>query len=123
MANGMFDLVDRAAAVEAIRRMNEDDLRFLNRMIVERLKLISQARSTTMLARFNLGDRVSFPANTGERKSGVIVRLNKKTASIATDDGQQWNVHPSFMMPIEPGAIDVRVEKIGGENVLRLKDE
>jgi hypothetical protein len=115
MMNERFDLVDRAAAAEAIRRMNEDDLRFLNRLIVERLKLISQARSTTMLARFNLGDRVSFPTNTGERKTGVIIRLNKKTASIATDDGQQWNVHPSFLMPVEPGTIDVRVEPRGGD--------
>ena len=115
MANGMFDVVDRAAAVEAIRRMNEDDLRFLNRLIVERLKLISQARSTTMLAHFSRGERVSFPTNTGERKAGVIIRLNKKTASIATDDGQQWNVHPSFLLPIDPGAIDVRVEPSGGE--------
>jgi hypothetical protein len=105
-----FALVDRAAAVEAIRRMNEDDLRFLNRLIVERLKLIGQARSTTMLARFNLGDRVSFPCTTGERKSGVIIRLNKKTASICTEDGQHWNVHPSFLTAVGPGTIDVRAE-------------
>ena len=115
MTQERFDLVDRAAAAEAIRRMNEDDLRFLNRLIVERLKLISQARSTTMLAHFSRGERVSFPANTGERKTGVIIRLNKKTASIATDDGQQWNVHPSFLMPVEPDAIDVRAEPSGGE--------
>lgn len=109
MTNSRFDMVDRAAAVEAIRRMNEDDLRFLNRLIVERLKLINQARSTTMLARFSLGDRVSFPTNSGERKAGVVVRLNKKTASICTDDGQHWNVHPSFLLPIASDTIDVRV--------------
>ena len=79
--------------------MSEDDLRFLNRLIVERLKLIGQARSTAMLSHFSVGDRVSFPSTTGERKAGVIVRLNKKTASIATDDGQQWNVHPGFLNP------------------------
>ena len=110
-----------SAAAEAIRRMSEDDLRFLNRLIVERLKLISQARSTTMLARFNLGERVSFPTNTGERKTGVIIRLNKKTASIATDDGQQWNVHPSFLMAVEPGAIDVQSEPTG-EGALSRRD-
>jgi hypothetical protein len=94
-----LELADRAAAAEAIRKMNEDDLRFLNRLIVERLKLIGQARSTAMLARFSVGDRVSFPASTGELKAGVIVRLNKKTASIATDDGQHWNVYPGFLSP------------------------
>jgi hypothetical protein len=113
MAGERFDLVDRMAAVEAIRRMNEDDLRFLNRLIVERLKLIGQARSTTMLARFNVGDRVSFQSSSGERKVGVIIRLNKKTASIATDDGQHWNVHPGFLTSIGPGDIEPQRESHG----------
>ncbi len=39
MAGESFELVDRATAVEAIRRMNEENLRFLNRLIVEPLKL------------------------------------------------------------------------------------
>ena len=99
MANDRLELMDRAAAVETIRRMNEDDLRFLNRLIVDRLKLIGQARSTAMLAHFSVGDRVAFQSSSGEQKTGVIIRLNKKTASIATDDGQQWNVHPGFLTP------------------------
>jgi hypothetical protein len=86
--------------------MNEDDLRFLNRVIVERLKLLGQARSMVMLARFTVGDRVSFRSSSGEQKTGVIVRLNKKTASIATDDREQWNVHPSFLTPLDPGEIE-----------------
>jgi len=102
MAGEKFELVDRAGAVEAIRRMSEDDLRFLNRLIVERLKLIGQARSTSMLARFSVGDRVGFASPSGQRKVGVIIRLNKKTASIATDDGQHWNVHPGFLTPGGP---------------------
>lgn len=99
MARESYQLADRAGAAEAIRQMNEEDLRFLNRLIVDRLKLIGQARSTAMLARFSVGDRVSFQSPAGEQKSGVIVRLNKKTASIATDDGHQWNVHPVYLSP------------------------
>lgn len=106
MGSERCELVDRATAVEAIGRMNEDDLRFLNRLIVERLKLISQARSTVMLARFTMGDRVRFQANSGEWKSGVILRLNKKTASIVTDDGQRWNVHPGFLTPVDSGNVE-----------------
>ncbi len=108
MAGERFEIVDRAAAVEAVRRMNEEELRFLNRLIVERLKLIGQARSTAMLARFSVGDQVGFPSTSGERKVGVITRLNKKTASIATDDGQHWNVHPGFLTPVGPGDIEPR---------------
>ena len=106
MGDERLELVDRAAAAETIRRMNEDDLRFLNRLIVDRLKLIGQARSTTMLARFSVGDRVSFQSPSGERKSGVVIRLNKKTASIATDDGHQWNVHPGYLTAVGPGDIE-----------------
>lgn len=103
MESNRFELMDRAAAAETIRKLNEDDLRFLNRLIIERLKLISQARSTVMLAHFSVGDRVSFASTTGDRKTGVIVRLNKKTASIATDDGQQWNVHPGYLSAVDTG--------------------
>ena len=108
MADSRFELADRAAAAEAIRRMNEEDLHFLNLLIVERLKLISQARSTAMLAHFSVGDRVSFQSTSGQRKVGVIVRLNKKTASIATEDGTQWNVHPGYLTSVRPGDIEPR---------------
>lgn len=96
-------LFDRAAAAEAVRRMNEDELRWLNRLIVDRLNLISQARSTAMLSQLAVGDRVQFQAPAGDQKSGIVVRLNKKTASIHTDDGQQWKVHPSFLTRLEVG--------------------
>ena len=89
--------MDRAAAAETIRKLNEDDLHFLNRLIVDRLRLIQQARSTIMLANFSVGDRVKFPTAAGGLKTGIIVRLNKKTASIVTDDGQQWKVHPAYL--------------------------
>ncbi len=99
MADRFFGLENREAAAEAIRQMNEDDLRYLNRLIVERLKLIAQARSTILLAQFNVGDRVRFKTPTGEHKTGVIVRLNKKTVTISTDDSQHWNVCPGFLIP------------------------
>lgn len=105
MPGERLELLDRTTAVEAIARMNEDDLRFLNRVIVERLKLIGQARSAAMMARFNVGDRVTFQSTASERKAGVIIRLNKKTASVATDDRQQWNVHPGFLARVGPGDI------------------
>lgn len=105
MTAELFELADRAGAAAAIRRMNEEDLRFLNRLIVERLKLIGQARSTVMLSHFSVGDRVSFQAHSGERKAGVIARLNKKTASIVTDDGEQWKVHPGFLSSASTGTI------------------
>ena len=89
------------AAAEAIPRLGEQDLIYLNHLIVERLKLISQARSTSLMAAFGPGDRVEFDIPTGERKAGMVLRLHKKTASIQTDDGQLWKVHPAFLRRVD----------------------
>ncbi len=100
MADERFILKDRNTAAEAIRHLGEEDLRFLNRLVVERLKLIAQARSTALMSRFNIGDRVGFQASTGKWKSGIVQRLNKKTVTILTDDGHPWNVSPGFLSPV-----------------------
>lgn len=97
MQQGSVKIVDRLSAVEAIKRLGEEDLRFLNHLIVERLKLISQARATTAMVQFTKGDRVSFLGPDGQILEGFIFRLNKKTVSIVTDDTQHWNVSPGLL--------------------------
>lgn len=94
--------VDRDTLVQLVQRMGEDELRFFNRLIVDRLKLLDQARSTVMLSQFNVGDRVGFTGPGGEHMAGMITRLNKKTATIITDNQQQWNVSPHLLQPIKP---------------------
>ena len=56
--NSKQTLLDREMFVQALRYMGEDDLLYLNRMVVERLNLLAQARSTVQLAQFAEGDRV-----------------------------------------------------------------
>lgn len=90
-------VVDREMFVQALRHMGEEDLLFLNRMVVERLNLLAQARSTVQLAQFAEGDRVHFTTNDGAVKQATVVRLNKKTASLLTDDGQHWKVSPALL--------------------------
>lgn len=97
MKSGDIKIIDRVSAVEAIKRLNEEDLRFLNRMIVERLKLISQTRATTLMVSFTKGDRVGFQASDGRKLEGTVLRLNKKTVSVVTDGGHQWNVSPGLL--------------------------
>jgi len=97
MTDECFILKDRNTAAEAIRHLGEEDLRFLNRLIVERLKLIAQARSTALMSRFNIGDQVGFQSPSGEWKNGVVQKLNKKTVTILTEKGHRWNVSPGFL--------------------------
>lgn len=77
--------------------MGEEDLRYLNRMVVERLNLLAQAKSTVQLAQFAQGDRVHFTTPDGADKHALVLRLNKKTASVCTDDGQHWKVSPLLL--------------------------
>lgn len=79
MKPGSIQIVDRISAVEAIKQSNEDDLRFLNGLIVERLRLIAQARATALMTSFARGDRVGFQAPDGRMLEGFVLRLNKKT--------------------------------------------
>ena len=90
-------ILDRELFVQALRHMSEEDLIYLNRMVVERLNLLAQAKSTMQLARFAEGDRVNFMTQDGTVKHGTIMRLNKKTVSLFTDDGHRWNVAPAHL--------------------------
>lgn len=90
-------VLDRELFVQALRHMGEEDLLFLNRMVIERLNLLAQVRSTVQLAQFAEGDRVEFTTQDGTVKHGVVVRLNKKTASLRTDDAQNWKVSPALL--------------------------
>ena len=95
--NTKHTILDRELFTQALRHVSEEDLLYLNRMVIERLKLLAQARSTVELAQFAEGDRVSFTANDGSIKTGMILRLNKKTVSLRTDDGHLWKVSPAFL--------------------------
>ncbi len=97
MNPGDIKIIDRLSAAEAIKRLNEEDLRFLNNLIVERLNLISQARATSLITRFTKSDRITFTASDGRIIEGAVLRLNKKTISVVTDDGHHWNVSPSLL--------------------------
>jgi hypothetical protein len=79
--------------------LKETQLLELNRMIIERLKLMHKARQMVSLAQFNVGDLVAFDYH-GQTHSGTILKLNQKTASILTDDNHRWKVSPQFLKKI-----------------------
>lgn len=82
---------------EFIKTLDEKELLYLNRLVVERLKLLAQQKSTTQMSRFNIGERVCFIDTFGKEQKGIIVKLNKKTISVKTDNGENWNVAPAFL--------------------------
>ncbi len=98
-----MDRRDTGRIEEFIKDLGQEELLYLNRLIVERLKLLSQARATVAMARFNIGELVRFNTDDGRTIAGRIIKLNKKTISILTNDHQRWNVAPVFLERVEGG--------------------
>ena len=82
-----------------IDQLTLEELRFLNRRIVERIKFIRKAGALSAMQKFNIGERVSFQ-NGDETVSGTIIRFNQKTISLVTDTQERWNVAPVLLTKI-----------------------
>lgn len=82
-----------------LNRFSEAELRLLNRMVVERLKLYHKARDLKGLAQFNLMDRVHF-SHQGRQITGLVMKLNRRSVTVRADDGRRWNVSPTFLARI-----------------------
>ncbi len=79
-----------------LNSMSEAELRELNLEIVRRLDFYSQARRKMQLMSFRVGDRVEFDDGY-QIVSGIVTRINQKTATLRTDDGRGWRVAPSLL--------------------------
>lgn len=80
-----------------IDRLTEAELVDLNHRIVERLRFLQQMRAHRQMLEFRIGDRVSFQPAGQPPLRGILTRYNKKTVTVITDDGQQWNVAPGYL--------------------------
>ena len=80
-----------------IKGLERKDLMYLNRIIVDRLKLLSQQKTTENMARFHVTQRVRFTSSEGAVKTGRVIRINKKSVSVITYDDEKWNVSPVLL--------------------------
>ncbi len=84
--------------------LTEEELIELNHRVVERLKLLAQTRADQAMTRFRIGERVRFTPDGARPVTGMLIRCNRKTVTIMTDDGQRWNVSRGVkkLQPLEP---------------------
>lgn len=80
-----------------IDKLTEAELVDLNHRIVARLRLLHQMRAHTDMLEFKIGDRVTFRPPGQRQIEGMVTRYNRKTVTVITDDGQQWNVSPQLL--------------------------
>jgi hypothetical protein len=83
-----------------LSQLTESELIDLNRRIVERLRMIRQVHAHVKMMEFSIGERVWFQTDL-RRVEGVLVRYNKKSVTVVTDDGQRWTVSPGFLEKAE----------------------
>ena len=80
-----------------IDTLTEPELIDLNNRIVARLRFLSQTRAHAQMLEFKIGDRVSFQPAGHPILFGVLTRYNKKTVTVVTDEGESWNVGPTYL--------------------------
>jgi hypothetical protein len=84
-----------------IDRLTEAELIDLNNRVVARLKFLQQMRAHAGMLDFRVGERVSFQPDAQRVLTGIITRYNRKTVTVITDEGQQWNVAPTYLRRIQ----------------------
>lgn len=82
--------------------LSESELVSLNNRIVERLRFLQQVRAHSAMMEFGIGERVTFQPDGRSIVFGILTRYNKKTVTVITDSGEQWNVAPSVLRKAGP---------------------
>ena len=77
-----------------------EELLELNQRVVARLKMLESMQAHVEMMAFNIGARVSFEALNG-RLLGTLVKYNRKTVTVVTDNGQRWNISPHLLSPVK----------------------
>ena len=77
-----------------------EELYVLNERIVERIKFLEQAQAHLSMMKFNLGAKVSFETSQG-RQFGRLVKRNRKTVNVDTEDGRSWRIPPQLLTEVK----------------------
>lgn len=85
-----------------IDELSEKELIELNHRIVERLKFLESLRRHEEMMEFSVGERVSFSPAGREKQFGVLVKYNRKTVTVITEQGERWNVSPFLLSKAGP---------------------
>ena len=80
-----------------IDELSEKELIDLNNRIVERLKFLESMRAHAEMMEFSVGEKVGFHPRGREEAVGVLVKYNRKTVTVLTEEGQRWNVSPHLI--------------------------
>lgn len=85
-----------------IDQLSIEELETLNHRIVERLKFLDAVQAHRDMMALNIGAKVSFESPRHGRQVGTVVKFNRKTATVISDDGlRRWKVPPGMLSRIK----------------------
>ena len=97
-----------------------EELVQLNHRVVERIKMLRAMQAHVDMMAFNLGARVSFDSQEG-RLFGTLVKYNRKTVTVLTEDGRQWRVSPGLLSAIKDIDLKSEADKPPSDSKKRLR--
>lgn len=84
-----------------IDNLSEAELVDLNHRVVARLKFLHEMKLHSRMLDFSIGEKISFQPEGHPVLFGIITKYNRKTVTILTESGQQWNVAPVFLRKLK----------------------
>lgn len=60
-------------------------------------RFLSQMRAHSQMLDSKIGERVTFHPTGHPVLLGIVMRYNRKTVTVITEAGQQWNVAPGLL--------------------------
>lgn len=83
-----------------IDTLNLEELYALNGRVVERINQLEAIKARLDMMALNLGTRVTFDSKYG-RQFGTVVKFNRKTVVVISEEGRQWRISPNFLTPVK----------------------
>lgn len=96
----MNTTVDRAAVLKYIETLDENGLRDLNRIILDRGRNMLSARALVAGTKFKIGQPVKFRTRQGITVTGTVQKINVKTCKVRDSHDGIWNVTSTLLTAI-----------------------
>ena len=83
-----------------ITSLNRDELIYMQRLVVDRLKAIGRADDAASLRRLSPGDTVLF-SHAGQGIRGRVVKCHRTTVTVQAADGRLWKVTARLLHQVD----------------------
>ena len=84
-----------------IEEMTLDQLLDLNEVICKRIDYLRAKQDHHVMMSLRVGNQVRFASKEGKTEFGVVIKINRKTVVILTEDQRQWKVPPGILTIIK----------------------